>query len=384
MKNRYWEKRCSDDLEHFRTEFPSRRGREDRTMISPNIFILDDEPMVVDSLRELIELETDYTAMTSTRPFDALSLLGDYKANVIISDFLMPEMNGIDFLLEAKKVTDNASMIILTGYADKANAIRAINEVGIYQYVEKPWDNKDLLIVIKNAVERGGLLQELRKRYHAIRDAYVETVYRLSIAAEIYDNNTYAHVLRIARLTKKLAELAGEDSEFCFNIQYASMMHDVGKIGVPREVLNKQGALDEMEFDLIKKHPAIGAHILRNAENQLMKMAHDIALFHHEKASGRGYPKGLPLEEIPKAARIVAVTDAFDAMMSARVYKKAFPPEKVRRIFDEDGGRHFDPELASLLLENFHQFVDIYTNTVCTETEALSHLLFENTLAQQS
>jgi len=347
-------------------------------MKSADILILDDEPMIIDSIRDLVELETPYRIVTASSPVKALNLLAQTRVQVIITDFLMPEMNGIDFLVQAKSSIPDITAILITGYADKSNAIRAINEVGIYYYIEKPWDNDALLMIVKNAMERGNLLAEIRRKYIQIRDAYVGTIFRLSTASELFDDDTFSHVLRIARLSRRLAELSGENEEYCFSIQYASMMHDVGKIGVPKEILNKKGKLTKEEFEAVKKHPEIGAYILRKPENTLMEMARDIALYHHEKMSGEGYPGGLKNGEIPKAAKIAAITDVFDALMSERPYKPAFAPEKVRAILAEESGTHFDPELAELFLRHFDEFVKIYNDTAYIETSQLSGILFDS------
>ena len=233
-------------------------------------------------------------------------------------------------------------------------------------------------MIVKNAMERGDLLADIRKKYTQIRDAYIGTIFRLATTSEIFDDDTFSHVLRIARLSRKLAEISGENEEYCFSIQYASMMHDVGKIGIPKELLNKKGALTKEEFENVKKHPVIGAHILRKPENRLMQMAHDIALCHHEKMNGEGYPSGLKKEEIPKAAKIAAIADVFDALMSQRPYKPAFEPEKVRQIFMEESGRQFDSELTGLLIKHFDEFVKIYRDTSYIETSELSDILFDS------
>ena len=347
-------------------------------MKDATILILDDEPSVVKGIQDLIEFETDYHVIPATSPYEALELFNKNDVHVILTDFLMPGMNGIEFLIEAKKKEKSliTTMIILTGYADKENAIKAINEVGIYQYIEKPWDNDELLIILKNAVERGDLLTELRRKYKEIREAYIGTIYRLATTSEMFEEDTFSHVLRISLVSQKLAELSGEDEEYCHNIKYASMMHDVGKIGVPKELLTKRGKLNPAEYEVIKQHSEIGSHILRNPENQLIDMAFDIALFHHEKYNGKGYPKRINDGKIPKAARIVAIADVFDALLSERPYKPPYSPEKVREIVKDGKGIHFDPELSKIFLENFDTFVKIFNDISSIEKEDLSRVLF--------
>ncbi|MBI9090534.1 MAG: response regulator [Desulfobacterium sp.] len=350
-------------------------------MMKPSrILLLDDEKMVVDNIQDLIELETDHKVFPETSPFDALVTLDKNKVDLIITDFLMPEMNGIDFLIQAQKKDSDSTSIILTGYADKENAIRAINEVGIYQYIEKPWNNDDLLITIQNAVERGNLITELKQQYNEIQQAYLEIIYRLTITAEYFEMNTYTHILRISHFSKKLAELSHKDETYCNNIKYASMMHDVGKIGIPKEILQKPGKLTKEEFEIVKKHPNIGGRILRNATNKLMEMAREISIFHHEKWNGKGYLQGILGDNIPESARIVAIADVFDALLSERPYKTAMAPERVKKIFQKDRGTHFDPGLTDLLLNNFDQFIDIYNKISTMDQEEVLSSLFKHNL----
>ncbi|MBN1292310.1 MAG: response regulator [Candidatus Latescibacteria bacterium] len=345
-------------------------------MKAVSILLLDDEKMVVDSLRNLIELETEYITFAETSPFKALEILDNHMINVIVTDYLMPGMDGIEFLLEAKKKITQATTIILTGYAGKENAVHAINEIGIYHYVEKPWDNDELLIIIKNAVERGDLLTEISNKYKELKEAYVGTIYRLATAAEAYDDSTFTHVLRISLFSSELARLSGENEDFCHTIKYASMMHDIGKIGIPLDILNKEDSLTVDEYKIVQKHTENGAVILRNPENSLLKMAHDIALNHHEQWNGEGYPKGLHGDSIPKSARIVAVADMFDALLSERSYKPNFLPGKVRGIIETEKGWHLDPVITGILLDNYEAFTKIYDDLSIIEGEDLSKILF--------
>ena len=345
-------------------------------MKAVKILILDDEKIVADSLYELIKLKTNYTPIAETCPYKALEILGNQSIDVIITDHVMPKMNGIEFLLEAKKRNVKATTIILTGYADKENAIRAINEAGIYQYIEKPWDSDELLNVINNAVERGDLLTEISNKYNELKEAYVGTIYRLAIAAEAYDDSTFTHVLRISHFSSELARLSGENEDFCHTIKYASMMHDIGKIGIPLDILNKEDSLTADEYKIVRKHTENGAAILRNPENSLLEMARDIALCHHEQWDGEGYPRGLHGEDIPKSARIVAVADMFDALLSERSYKPNFLPDKVRGIIEIEKGEHLDPAITGLLLDNYAAFTKIYDDLSIIEGENLSKILF--------
>ncbi|MDH4216318.1 MAG: HD domain-containing protein, partial [Gallionella sp.] len=173
---------------------------------------------------------------------------------------------------------------------------------------------------------------------------------QLGRAADYRDNETGKHVLRVGNFSKLLGLAAGLLESQAEQLMYASMMHDIGKIGVPDHILLKPGKLTAEEFDVIKKHPEIGAGIIGDHEAEVMKMAKQVALGHHEKWNGQGYPYGLSGENIPIAARIVAIVDVFDALTSVRPYKEEWPVDKALELITQEAGRHFDPELARLFV----------------------------------
>jgi len=187
----------------------------------------------------------------------------------------------------------------------------------------------------------------------------IETIECLSRAAEFKDNETGEHILRMAKHCQHLAKLAGWSVKKIQRIELASPMHDIGKIGIPEHVLLKKGRLNPEERQIMQQHPDIGARIIgENPQSDLMKMAATIALSHHEKWDGTGYPKMLHGEMIPIEGRIVGICDVFDALISKRPYKQPWAPEKVRRHFENQRGKHFDPALTELLLDNFQSFID--------------------------
>ena len=192
---------------------------------------------------------------------------------------------------------------------------------------------------------------ELQQALEKIRQASLETIYRLSLAAEYRDWDTGQHLLRMSHYTKALAAKMGLKSKYTEAILYASLMHDVGKIGIPDHILRKPGRLTPEEWEIMKKHTVIGAQILEKSETEFIKMAESIALTHHERWDGAGYPKGLKGEEISLAGRIVAVADVFEAVTSKRPYKEAFPVEKAFEIIKEGRGTHFDPRVVDAFFE---------------------------------
>jgi len=188
--------------------------------------------------------------------------------------------------------------------------------------------------------------QELTRAFEKIKIASLDTVYRLSRAAEYKDEDTGAHVQRMSHYSSAIARGMGLDEEFIENVLWAAPMHDVGKIGIPDRVLLKPGKLDDDEWVIMRQHTTIGAEILKDADADFIKLAADIALTHHEKWNGSGYPHGIKGPDIPLAGRIVALADVFDALTTERPYKEPFPLEKAFAIIKEGQGVHFDPEVT--------------------------------------
>ncbi len=187
---------------------------------------------------------------------------------------------------------------------------------------------------------------------HELHEAHTETIRRLVLAAECKDANTANHIVRVSRYSVLTARKLGLSAETVKNICYAAPMHDIGKIGIPKYILWKPGRLDAEEFEIIKKHPRIGARILDNPRTEILKLGRTIALHHHERFEGSGYPIGLCGDTIPLEARIVALVDAFDAIVSCRPYKLAVPVDAALEIIRKDRGSHFDPVVADAFLDS--------------------------------
>ena len=192
---------------------------------------------------------------------------------------------------------------------------------------------------------------ELKGAMERVKHASLETIYRLSLAAEYRDWDTGHHLLRMSHYSKAIAKKMGLEGKYTEAILYAALMHDVGKIGIPDQILRKPGKLTSEEWETMKRHTVIGAQILEKSEAEFMKMAENIALSHHEKWDGTGYPRGLSGEEISLAGRIVAVADVFEAVTSKRPYKEPFPIEKAFEIIKEGRGTHFDPQVVDAFFE---------------------------------
>jgi len=213
--------------------------------------------------------------------------------------------------------------------------------------------------ILKYAEDLNSLFQKVRSQKRELQTAYMDTIHRLVVAAKYRDKNTGNHIIRMSWYSTFLAGKYGLSSKDVRNIQFASPMHDIGKIGIPDKILFKPGELTPEEFDIIKTHTTIGADILGNSKTEILNLASDIALTHHEKWDGSGYPGGLSGEAIPLAGRIVAVADVFDTITSKRPYKDIYPISMACNIILKEGGKHFDPRVVDIFLENIDAIIKI-------------------------
>jgi len=233
---------------------------------------------------------------------------------------------------------------------------------GADDFINKPIDNFELIARVGNlrqVKEYHDLLrnhnkqleEEVRNRMLEIKESNLETIQRLAASAEFRDGNTGSHIERIGEYSRIIAQKLNLPTVEIENIYYASPMHDIGKIGIPDEILLKPGKLTDKEYEVMKTHTTIGAKILSGSKSPLVRTAEQIALSHHEKFNGKGYPNGLKGEETPMSARIVAVADVFDALTTDRAYKSEYSSEKSVEIIKEEKGKHFDPEITEAFLD---------------------------------
>jgi len=213
--------------------------------------------------------------------------------------------------------------------------------------------------LVKYADDLNKTTLELKTVFQELQGSYLDTIHRLVLAAEYKDEDTGTHIARMSRFSALLAEKLGLPDKDVQNIRYAAPMHDVGKIGIPDSILMKPGKLTDEEFEIIKTHTTIGAKILANSKSEILQLAEKIAISHHEKWNGKGYPKGLSGDDIPLAGRIVALSDVFDALTSKRPYKDPFPIAKALDIIEKEHGQHFDPDVTDAFLDNVDEFLKI-------------------------
>ncbi len=279
-------------------------------------------------------------------------------------------------ILKNNPDTSKIPVIFLTALDQIKNKTEGF-EIGAVDYVTKPFDIMEVRSRINTHLELS-LSQKLLKKQNEIldqrvkertlalakansklEDLQVEIIMRLGLATEMRDDDTGVHVRKICNIVEFLAGRCGLDKETCRVWGMASMMHDVGKVGIPDTILLKPGKLTPEEFEVIKTHTVIGARILEGSQSELIQVARLIALNHHEKWDGSGYPAGIACEEIPLSARITAIADVFDALISVRPYKQSWPLERIIELFKSEAGKHFDPELTAIFLETVPEIMQM-------------------------
>ena len=332
------------------------------------ILVVDDEDIIREMLQETVAY-AGFKCAIAGNGRDALEAVARTPVDVVITDIKMPGMDGIELLQRVKERHD-ADVIVMTGFIEDFTYERII-ELGASDFIGKPFRNKELIVRLKRVLRERSLLAEqrrthqklvtysenlcisneqLRQANREVQDAYLDTINRLAIAAEYRDEETGDHIIRMSRYSAMTGERMGLDKGLIDNLRYASPMHDVGKIGIPDRILLKPGKLTADEFEIMKEHTAIGADILANSRADILRYAEEIALSHHERWDGSGYPRGLSGESIPVTGRIVGIADVFDALTSDRPYKDAYPLEVALEIVRRERGSHFDPDVADAFL----------------------------------
>ncbi len=391
------------------------RTRTDRTPqdnrsdhVKKQVLFIDDEPSVLSSLQRMLRRERRRWEMVFLdSPRAALDRLNHSDCDAVVTDFQMPGMNGLQLLerLRQQEKTRDLPVIVLTGAADRSIKRKAL-DLGATDLLNKPVDGDDLVARVRSAIrlktyqdelkcQNSVLEQKVRTRTRQLEASRLDILWRLGKAAEYRDEQTGNHVVRVGYYSRVIANAYGADRDFVDRLFFAAPLHDIGKIGIPDSILLKTGKLTDDEWHIMKQHCEFGADILQQqstlmkildeesvqetpslcecADNPVLDLAATIALTHHEKWNGGGYPNGLIAEAIALAGRIVAVSDVFDALTSARPYKQAFSEERAVAIMEQEVGRQFDPAVYAAFdssIDDIRTIRDKFADVPCVHRSA--------------
>jgi len=344
---------------------------------NPVILVVDDHPENIDLLEAHL-VPQGYEIVMAGNGEEALLKLSGNQIDLILLDVQMPGIDGFEVTRRIRKnpAYTQLPVILVTALRETEERVKGI-DAGCDDFISKPFDKLELLTRIRSLLkikayndlrsnyqkklesEVALRTMELKHALERVKESSLETIYRLSTASEYKDEDTGAHVKRMSHYSAAVAASLGFSGTIVETIRYAAPMHDVGKIGIPDRILLKPGKLDSEEWIIMKQHTVIGASILKDSGAEIIKMGEIIALGHHEKWDGSGYPNKLTGIEIPVVCRICAIADVFDALTSKRPYKEAFSVEKSLAIIREGKGSHFDPDVADAFFSVQDEIVTI-------------------------
>ena len=343
--------------------------------VKTTILVVDDEKPIRTLLRRTLEGE-GYQCLEAGNAQKALEILAANPVALVLLDINMPGKSGAELLPQIRATYPHTAIIMATAISDTSLAVQCMKQ-GAYDYVTKPFNLEEVATNVGHALEKRRLelenkayqqhleemvaerTAELRRAIEKIKLASLDTIHRLARAAECRDEGTGTHIKRIGQYSANIAHKMGLSDSEVENILYAAPMHDIGKIGIPDHILLKPGKLEPKEWEIMKEHTTIGAAILRGSDAEFIRLAELVALTHHEKWDGSGYPKGLRGAEIPLAGRIVAIADVFDALTSKRPYKDAYSIEESFKIIRESSGAHFDPDVVDAFVDSECEIITI-------------------------
>jgi putative two-component system response regulator len=361
------------------------------------ILAVDDQPQNLDLLEAHL-IPEGYEIIKAASGEEALGKLNGEPIDLVLLDVMMPGMDGFEVIRKIRKDDKHRLLpiILVTALSETEDRVKGI-EAGCNDFLSKPFDKMELLARVHSLLkvraynnlmnnyqkeleaEVKAKTEELNHALKRIKAASLETIYRLSMASEYKDKDTGAHIKRMSLYSSAIARSLKLDESNIETILYAAPMHDVGKIGMPDRILTKPSKLNQEEWDIMKQHTVIGANILKGSDAEFIKMGETIALYHHEKWDGSGYPNNLKGAEIPISSRIVAVADVFDALTSKRPYKEPLSVDSSLAIIKEGSGNYFDPDVADaffaiqdeILAIKKHFGDDTYEADIASETRTL-------------
>ena len=305
------------------------------------VLFVDDEVSVLNSI-ERIFIDSDIRILRAENAQQALDIISREEIAVIVSDNQMPGMNGHVLLSEVKERSPDTFRIMMTEFADLETAVHAINNGEIFRFLLKPWQNDSLINSVQEALEQYRMIQSLKGTDES-------SLLSLADAVDLKDGYTGGHCRRVAEYAQLIANEISIRDETKKDIRNGSWLHDCGKIGVHKDILNKNGPLDLDEYEIIKNHPTWGADVVRKAS--MSNLTINIIYYHHERYDGAGYPYGLKADEIPLEVRIVTVADVYDALTTCRPYRDKYSIDKALEIMRIMRGSVFDPDILDLFLD---------------------------------
>jgi putative two-component system response regulator len=339
-------------------------------MEKQTVLVVDDTPENIDVL--VGTLNKNYHVMAAINGKMALKIAKERPPDLILLDIMMPGIDGYEVCRQLKKdyKTKNIPVIFVTAKIAVQDELMGF-ELGAVDYLTKPISPPVVTARVQTHLalhdQNRELDRKVRQQTKEIHDTRLQIIEKLGKAAEFKDNETGLHVIRMSRYSHILALAAGFDDHDAELLMNAAPMHDIGKIGIPDDILKKPGKLTSDEFDTMRTHCQIGADVIGEDGSSLLQLAREIAMTHHEKWNGFGYPNKLAGEEIPLTGRIVAIADVFDALTSERPYKRAWATDDAVSLIEQEAGEHFDPDLVPLFLSSLPEILAIkyyYAETV--------------------
>jgi len=319
------------------------------------ILAVDDEVGIIDSLSIFLK-RSGYSFTGITDPMEAIERIKNEHFDLLLLDFIMTPLHGDQVVEEIRKFNKELYILLLTGHKDLAPPLETIKRLDIQGYCEKSDKFDQLLLLIESGIKSVEQMNEIKKindelseTYDRLEKAYMESIQTVRYTVEAKDTYTRGHSDRVSELSVLIGQKIGLNDDDIKRLRVGGLFHDVGKIGVPDSILQKNEKLTDTEYSEIKNHPTIGTHILSTAT--IFQDILPIVKHHHERYDGKGYPGNLEGEKIPYLARIAAVADAFDAMTSRRVYRDSLPIDVVISEFEKNKGTQFDPKVADVFLD---------------------------------
>lgn len=347
---------------------------------TPKILIVDDEEINLRLIGAVLK-NYDYIYEIARSGIEAIEKTKEMSPNLIFLDIMMPGMDGYEVCRRLKKdpETQNIPIVMVTALADKASKIKGL-KAGANDFITKPIDSVELMVTAQNLLKikdfedflkqhNEFLDAEVKKKASQLKESYIDTIHRLTKIAEYKDEDTASHIKRAGYYSLLITRYLGWSEDKTGTIFYAAPMHDIGKVGIPSEILLKTSRLTPEEFTLMKTHTLIGGKILSGAVSDILQMAEVIAVSHHERWDGTGYPKGLRGEEIPIEGRIYNIADQYDALRSTRPYKRALSHKEAVRIITEGDNRTMPEHFDLKVLKAFKQLTDEFNEVFETHQE---------------